>query len=96
MIDLVPLIGDLSGLILSLSFIPQIRKMWANRRNDFDEISPTWILITLIGGSLYLLFGFLLPNLGIIILNIVANASMILMLLIYLGVWKNERFRQRT
>jgi len=86
----VDMIGLLGGLVLSLSFIPQIRKMWAERRNVFNQISLTWIMVTLFGGTLYLIFGLLLPNWGIIILNVVANASMILMLAIYLGVWREE------
>ena len=84
MIDLI------GGLLLSISFFPQMKKMWQNRTKDFEEISLTWIIITLTGGVLYLAYGFMINSLGIIILNLVANASMILMLLIYLGVWRNE------
>jgi uncharacterized protein with PQ loop repeat len=91
MVDvLVDFIGLLGGIVLSISFIPQIRRMWSERRNEFNQISLMWIIITLFGGTLYLIFGLMLPNWGIIILNLVANASMVLMLLIYLGVWRKS------
>lgn len=85
MIDIGWLIGFMGGIVLSISFLPQIKKMWDVRhKGQFKEVSLMWIIISLFGCVLYLAYGFVLMQPGIIILNIVAGISYLLMLWIYL------------
>lgn len=75
--------GFVGGLILAVSYIPQVVRMWERRREPYEDISPVWLILMLIGGIFYLMYGVFLMQPGMIVLNIVALFSCIMMLWLY-------------
>ena len=68
-------IGIFAGILTTISFIPQVIKVWKSKSTT--DLSAWWLLIFCVGVSSWLLYGFLIIDLPIII----ANAATIFLLL---------------
>ena len=68
-------IGIFAGILTTISFIPQVIKVWSNR--SAKDLSAWWLLIFFIGVSSWLIYGFLIFDFPIVI----ANAATIFLLL---------------
>tara|TARA_B100000780_G_scaffold105106_1_gene73592 strand:- start:876 stop:1136 length:261 start_codon:yes stop_codon:yes gene_type:complete len=68
-------IGIFAGILTTISFIPQVIKVWKSKSTK--DLSAWWLLIFCVGVSSWLLYGFLIIDLPIII----ANAATIFLLL---------------
>ena len=68
-------IGIFAGVLTTISFIPQVIKVWKSKSTK--GLSAWWLLIFCVGVSSWLLYGFLIIDLPIII----ANAATIFLLL---------------
>lgn len=90
MVDIVWLIGFIASICISLSILPQTYKMWQMRREKLEEFHILWFVFSIVGSFLFMWYGYLIEQIGLIILNTVGVLSSILMLLIYLGAWRNR------
>ena len=67
-------IGIFAGILTTISFIPQVIKVWKSKSTK--DLSAWWLLIFCVGVSSWLVYGFLIIDLPIII----ANAATIFLL----------------
>ncbi len=65
-------LAAISGIFLGLGSLPQAIKIF--RRKSAGDISPTTYLIVVIGSVIWILYGFQLNNLPIIIPNVLGFA----------------------
>ena len=72
---LVTAIGLLAGTLTTLSFVPQMVRTWRLRRAH--DMSALWLASFMGGVTLWLIYGFVLPSLPIIVTNL---ATLLLML----------------
>ncbi len=68
--NLITIIGLLAAVCSSISFLPQVIKSWKTRKTQ--DISLPMYIIVIIGISLWLIYGFLINNLPIILANGIA------------------------
>ena len=68
-------IGIFAGVLTTISFIPQVIKVWKSK--SAKDLSAWWLFIFCVGVSSWLVYGFLIVDLPIII----ANAATIFLLL---------------
>ena len=90
LIDGVWLIGFIASIFITISFLPQVYKMWKIRYAKLEEFHILWFVFSIIGSFLFMWYGFFIEQIGLIILNTVGVFSSVLMLFIYLGVWRRE------
>jgi uncharacterized protein with PQ loop repeat len=83
-------IGFIASICISISILPQISKMWKLRHEDLKEFHILWFAFNIIGSLLFMWYGYLIEQIGLIILNVIGTISSILMFLIYLGLWKRK------
>jgi uncharacterized protein with PQ loop repeat len=88
--DLTWLTGFLASIFITISIIPQAIKMWKMRRKKLEEFHVFWFTFGILGSVLFVWYGVLIGQLGLIILNVVGLVSLVLMLLVYLGVWRYD------
>tara|TARA_B100000212_G_scaffold338880_1_gene316218 strand:+ start:970 stop:1239 length:270 start_codon:yes stop_codon:yes gene_type:complete len=81
--DSVELIGLLAGFIGILAWIPQIYKIWIQKRADGISIVTFSIITTAL--LLWLLYGFMINSLSLIISNVF---TLVMILLVLIGAWK--------
>jgi uncharacterized protein with PQ loop repeat len=86
--DVVWWIGFIASIFITLSMLPQLHKMWQKRYEEFDELHKLWFIFGIIGSILFLIYGFMIDQIGLIILNGVGLVSLMLMYMIYIGVWR--------
>ena len=79
----VELIGLLAGFIGILAWIPQIYKIWIQKRADGISIVTFSIITTAL--LLWLLYGAMINSLSLIILNVF---TLVMILLVLIGAWK--------
>ena len=60
-------IGIFAGVLTTVSFIPQVIKVW--RFKSAKDLSAWWLLIFFIGVSSWLVYGFLIIDFPIVIAN---------------------------
>ena len=80
-------IGFVASIFISMSMIPQAYKMWKMRFEKLQEFSIFWFIFNILGSMLFLWYGILINQIGLIILNGLGLITQTLMLLIYKGVW---------
>ena len=80
-------IGFVASIFITLSMIPQLYKMWKNRNKVFDELHPLWFMFGIIGSMMFLIYGALIEQIGLVILNGVGLVSLVMMYTIYVGWW---------
>ena len=88
--DLVWLLGLIASLCITLQVLPQTYKMWILRHKRLEEFHPLWFTFGIIGSILFVWYGVLIEQIGLIILNAICLTSLVIMLLTYLGVWRHE------
>ena len=79
----VELIGLLAGFIGILAWIPQIYKIWIQKRADGISIVTFSIITTAL--LLWLLYGAMINSLSLIISNVF---TLVMILLVLIGAWK--------
>ena len=67
----IEIVGLIAASFTTLAFIPQVFKIWKNR--NISGVSISMYLIMLIGISMWLLYGFLIKSLAVIVANIVTG-----------------------
>jgi MtN3 and saliva related transmembrane protein len=85
--DLIWLIGFMASLCIIISIIPQTYKMWKMRREKLEEFHLLWFIFNILGCILFIWYGLLIDQIGLLILNSIGLISIILMYLIYKGIW---------
>jgi MtN3 and saliva related transmembrane protein len=70
--DKIHLIGYISGIIISVSLMPQVWQAWKTKSTK--DISLPWTLILLTGLILYSVYGFGIGELPIIVANTIEIA----------------------
>lgn len=76
-------VGLAAGTLTTISFVPQVLKIWQSKHAD--DISASMFIIFIIGVALWLLYGINIQALPVIIANAVTLllASTILVLKVY-------------
>lgn len=77
---LIEAIGLVAGVLTTLSFIPQVVKIWRSR--SAEDISTTMFLLFLVGILLWLLYGLLRDSLAIILANSVTIVLVVAILVL--------------
>ncbi len=77
---LIEAIGIVAGILTTLSFIPQVIKIWQSR--SAEDISTTMFLLFLVGILLWLLYGLLRDSLAIILANSVTIVLVVTILVL--------------
>lgn len=76
---LAEIIGLVAGTITSVTFIPQVIKIW--RSKSVKDISMLMMLLLVLGTSLWLTYGLLIRSTPIIYTNLMVLAMSLIMLL---------------
>ena len=79
----IEIIGLVAGLLGIVAWIPQIYRIWVKKRADGISI-PTFLAITT-ALLLWLVYGFLINSLSLIVSNIF---MLIMILCVLIGAWK--------
>ena len=83
-------IGFIASVCISMSILPQTYKMWGLRHEKLEEFHVLWFIFNIVGSYLFIWYGCLIEQIGLIILNIIGIFSSTLTFLIYLGVWRDK------
>ena len=67
----IEIVGLIAASFTTFAFIPQFFKIWKNR--NISGVSISMYVIMLIGISMWLLYGFLIKSLAVIVANIVTG-----------------------
>ena len=67
----IEIVGLIAASFTTLAFVPQVFKIWKNR--NISGVSISMYVIILIGISMWLLYGFLIKSLAVIVANIVTG-----------------------
>ena len=67
----IEVVGLIAASFTTFAFVPQVFKIWKNR--NISGVSISMYLIMLIGISMWLLYGFLIKSLAVIVANIVTG-----------------------
>ena len=67
----IEIVGLIAASFTTLAFVPQVFKIWKNR--NITGVSISMYVIMLIGISMWLLYGFLIKSLAVIVANIVTG-----------------------
>ena len=82
-LNYIELIGLLAGFLGLVAWVPQIYRIWVKKKADAISL-PTFSIISL-ALTLWLIYGFLINSLSLIISNIL---TLILILVVLIGAWK--------
>jgi len=82
------LIGFIASICITISILPQTYKMWQIREKELKEFHILWFVFNIIGSIMFIWYGILIGQIGLLILNGIGVASSILMFMIYLGFWR--------
>ena len=69
------IIGYLGGIFIMISFIPQVIKSY--RTKNVSDLSLGMIIATLIGTVFWIIYGFLIGGMPIIIMNIIFGITVL-------------------
>ena len=81
-------IGFIASMCISISILPQVYKLWKIRHMELKEFHMLWFVFNILGSLLFMWYGYLIGQIGLIILNTIGVFSSALMFLIYLGLWR--------
>ena len=73
-------IGILAGTLTTLAFVPQVIRVW--RLKSAKDLSIWWLIIFCTGVSTWLIYGFMINDLPVILAN---AATMFLLILIIIA-----------
>ena len=79
----IEIIGLVAGFLGIVAWIPQIYRIWVKKRADGISI-PTFLVITT-ALLLWLVYGFLINSLSLIVSNIF---TLLMILCVLIGAWK--------
>ena len=74
----IAILGLVAGTITSITFIPQVIKIWQTR--SAKDISMVMLLLLLLGVSIWLAYGIIVKDIAIIYTNSMVMAMGLLML----------------
>lgn len=80
-------VGYLGGFFIMVSFIPQVVK--SHRTKSVGDLSLWTIIITLLGTMFWIIYGFLIDGMPVIIMNSIF--SVIVLYLLYLKIGYEKR-----
>jgi len=75
---MIDIVGYLAGTLVVLSLLPQIIKSWKTKSTG--DLSLPRYIVYIVGVSLWLIYGILLPNYPMLIMNIAALSLALVML----------------
>ncbi|MEE3034656.1 MAG: SemiSWEET family transporter [Bacteroidota bacterium] len=78
----VEIIGLFAGSLTTVGFVPQLYKIW--KCGSSDGVSLQMYFVLLLGVTLWLVYGFLIVSLSIIISNMIAGIIQISIIVIIL------------
>jgi len=78
----IEIIGTLAGALTTISFFPQVLKVW--RTKEVKDLSLTMYIAMLIGVLSWLTFGVLISSISMIIANIIT--AILVMIIIYFRI----------
>ena len=78
-------IGFVAGALTTLALLPQVLKSW--RTKSTSDVSRRWILMLVTGAFLWIIYGFFISSVPVIVANIatLSLASMVLALKLKFG-----------
>ena len=79
-------IGLLAGVLGLIAWVPQIQRIWIQKRADGISL-PTFIVIA-IAITLWLIYGILVNSLSLIVSN---GLVLVLILIVLIGAWKVQK-----
>ncbi len=85
----IEIVGLLAGFLTMVGFIPQLYKIW--KHGSSDGVSIQMYFVLLLGVSLWLIYGFLILSLSIIISNMIAGVIQISIIAIILRNRKENK-----
>ena len=80
-------IGIFAGVLTTVSFIPQVIKVW--RFKSAKDLSAWWLLIFFMGVSSWLVYGFLIIDFPIVIAN-AATIFLLIFIIIAKIIYRNN------
>lgn len=85
-------LGLAGGIILTLAYLPQLKKMWSVRHKPFEEISPLWFAFGLTGSVIMFFYGILIEQPGLLLLNGTVMFFHLFMLILY----QNAKIKEKV
>ncbi|MDU8884944.1 SemiSWEET transporter [Yeosuana sp. MJ-SS3] len=86
-IDYIEIIGLIAATCTTAAFLPQVYKTWKTK--DVAGLSLPMVLMLFIGVALWLLYGFLMKSISIIIANSITIIS--IFLLVYFKIKHHKK-----
>lgn len=80
--DYIMVLGLISGALTTISFLPQVIKAWKTRSTK--DISLAMFIVLCTGTFLWIVYGFLIKSIPVIITNVVT--SVLVMMIISLKI----------
>ena len=74
------IIGFIAGILVASSLIPQTIKSWKTKSTS--DISITWMLINLSGQIMWIVYGFLISSMSLVIMSSITLALAISLLIL--------------
>jgi len=76
----VEVVGFIAGLLVAISVFPQVYKSWKTKSTS--DISIAWMLINLSGQTLWIIYGFLISSISLIVMSSITLALAISLLIL--------------
>ena len=70
-IQTIEIVGFVAAILTTSAFVPQVYKAWKTK--DVEAISLTMFVVMLIGVLLWLVYGFYIGSLSMVIANIITS-----------------------
>ena len=70
-IKTIELVGFVAGILTTSAFVPQVYKAWKTK--DVEAISLTMFVVMFLGVLLWLIYGFYINSLSMVIANIMSS-----------------------
>jgi len=71
MIDFYEILGLIAAILTTSAFVPQVYKAWKTK--DVEAISLTMFVVMFLGVLLWLIYGFYINSLSMVIANIMSS-----------------------
>lgn len=69
--EAIEIVGFIAAILTTAAFVPQVYKAWKTK--DVEAISFTMFMVMLIGVLLWLIYGFYIGSLSMVIANIITS-----------------------
>jgi MtN3 and saliva related transmembrane protein len=79
---MISLLGFLAGTLTTISFVPQVHKVWRTKRSD--DLSLGMLVTFGLGVFLWLIYGMLVHSMPVIVANAVTLALILMILVLKL------------